>query len=72
MWVLHVSYVEACVAAKTLLPESAYEWGNPDNPFLEGLSGVDERIARAAAKSRAARARGRPPVFRYGHYRVKK
>ena len=54
MWVLRVSYVEACVAANTLLPESAYEWGNPDNPFLEGMSGMDERIARAAPKLRAA------------------
>merc|ERR1712029_852028 len=52
-----------CVAAGTLLPESAYEWGNPENAFLDGLAEGEARIARAAAKSRSARLRARPPVF---------
>ena len=65
MWVLHGSYMEACIAAGALLPESAYEWGNPDNGFLGGMAAgsAEARIAVAAAKSRRSVGNGSPPVF---------
>ena len=38
-WILHKSYLEACSAASTWLPEEAYEWGGPGTePLLVQLS----------------------------------
>ena len=63
MWVLHGSYMANCIKAGSLLPEGPYEWGGPENEFVEDLSASDARIAVAAAKSRRALANGAPPVF---------
>lgn len=39
LWILHKSYLDACSAANTWLPEEAYEWGGPGTePLLIQLS----------------------------------
>ena len=49
-WILHTSYMEECIRAKTLLPNvEAFEWGNPDNGFLACLKTDQEAELASAA-----------------------
>lgn len=53
-WVLHSSYMEACIAAGKVLNEESFEWGNPQNSFLEQLSpdSLEHSFAKASFRWR--------------------
>jgi len=64
MWVLHHSYMKACLKAGQILPEAEFEWGNPDNDFVEKIGNeLEQRLAKAAFRWRVNKGRGKPPVF---------
>ena len=36
-WILHPSYIEACIKENVILSDcETFEWGNPENCFIEG------------------------------------
>ena len=53
-WVLHPSYIDACLAADKVLGEESFEWGNPKNPFLERLTpdSLEDNFAKASFRWR--------------------
>ena len=52
-WILHPSYVEACMAAKEILSNFAdFEWGNPEKDFMQEINAKEQQIAKAAFRWR--------------------
>lgn len=52
-WILHNSYIDACIQADQVLDESPYEWGNPENPFLKNITNdLEKKVAMAGYRWR--------------------
>lgn len=57
-WVLHSSYMDACMAAGRVLPEAGYEWGDPANCFIGSATGMSDLERSLATAARRWRLRG--------------
>lgn len=63
-WVLHPSYLKDSLDAGLWLQEENYEWGNPENKFLDLTGdGLDVRMSVASRRRRLAEMRGEPRIF---------
>jgi hypothetical protein len=52
-WILHPSYVEACMAAKDILSNfTDFEWGNQDKGFMQDINAKEEQLAKSAFRLR--------------------
>ena len=52
-WILHPSYVEACMAAKEILSNfTDFEWGNPENDFMQKINANQQQLAKTAFRLR--------------------
>ena len=52
-WILHPSYVEACMAAKEILSNfTDFEWGNPDKGFMHKINAREQQLAKTAFRLR--------------------
>ena len=52
-WILHPSYVEACMAANEILSNfTDFEWGNPEKDFMQEINAKDQQLAKTAFRLR--------------------
>ena len=52
-WILHPSYIEACMAAKEILSNfTDFEWGNPENDFMQKINANEQQLAKTAFRLR--------------------
>ena len=52
-WILHPSYVEACMAAKEILSNfTDFEWGNPEKDFMQEINTKEQQLAKTAFRLR--------------------
>ena len=48
-WILHPSYIEACMAAKEILSNfTDFEWGNPEKGFMQEINAKEQQLAKSA------------------------
>ena len=48
-WILHPSYVEACLEAKKVLTNfTDFEWGNPEKDFIQEINPKEHKLAQTA------------------------
>ena len=48
-WILHPSYIEACMVAKEILSNfTDFEWGNPEKGFMQEISAKEQQLAKTA------------------------
>ena len=48
-WILHPSYVEACLDAKKILSNyTDFEWGNPEKDFMQEINPKEQQLAKTA------------------------
>ena len=52
-WILHPSYVKACMGAKEILSNfTDFEWGNPDKDFMQEINAKEQQLAKTAFRLR--------------------